>query len=222
MPDLTGTWRLVLDVATLAKIPVLGTTKIHTHQVMLVSVVRGAAGFEAHHDTCSLQADTRPSIATTEFPAAFIDAIPAKDYPIQLKSAGSGWDVHMDLLPVAVGYEPSTGAFPTRLDAPSVTDWDRDGQPAATIRLHVPIFGTIDVYQAQTSRTLLDGRVASPDLLEGFISVAELQQRTLGASNRLFVQNPDLRADPPNSTFRLERVPTGATCASVAVTTSAP
>lgn len=215
-PDLTGAWRLVLDVTTLAKIPVLGTTKIHTHQVMLVAVTRGAEGFRAQHDTCSLQADTRPSIATTEFPAAFVEAIPAKEYPIELNSTASGWNVHMDLLTVAVGYDPEAGAFPTSLTAAAVTDWDRDGQPAATIRLHVPILGAVDVYQAQTSRTLLDGRLTSADLMEGSISVAELQQRTLGASNRLFVQNPELYADPPNSRFRLERVAAGATCATVA------
>ncbi|GDX79137.1 hypothetical protein LBMAG42_09480 [Deltaproteobacteria bacterium] len=214
-PDLTGAWRLVLDVATMAKIPVLGTTKIHTRQVMLVAVSRHPEGFRAHHDTCAFEADTQPSIATTEFPAAFIDAIPAKDYPIELKSTGSGWDAHMDLLPVPVGYDPQAGAFPTSLTAPAVTDWDRDGLPAATVRLHVPLFGAIDVYRAQTSRTILDGRVSSPDLLEGSISVADLQQRTLGASNRLFIQNPELQFDSENSRFRLERVAAGTTCATV-------
>lgn len=214
-PDLTGAWRLVLDVATLAKIPVIGTTKIHTHQVMLVSVTRHAEGFHAHHDTCTFEADTRPSIATSEFPAAFVDAIPAKDYPIDLNSTASGWEVHMDLLAVPVGYDPEAGAFPTTLTAPSVTDWDRDGQPAATIRMRIPLFGAIDVYRAQTSRTILDGRVTSADLLEGSISVADLQQRTLGASNRLFIQNPELEFDPANSRFRLERVALGTTCATV-------
>ena len=214
-PDLTGAWRLVLDVATKAKIPVIGTTKIHTHQVMLVAVSRRPSGFLANHDTCTFEADTRPSIATTEFPAAFIDAIPAKEYPIELKPMAPGWAVHMDLLPVPVGYDPAAGAFPTSLTAPSVTDWDRDGQPAATVRLHVPLFGAIDVYRAQTSRTILDGLVTNADLLEGSISVADLQQRTLGASNRLFIQNPELEFDPVNSRFRLERVAVGTTCATV-------
>ncbi len=215
-PDLTGSWRLVLDVATQADIPVLGTTRIRTVQVMLVDVAVSPAGLWARHDTCSLEAETQPSIATTSFPAAFVDAIPSKEYLVELTPSGSGWGVHMDLGSVALGYDPEVGGFPSALQAPGVIDWDHDGAPAATIQITVPLFGMVSVYRAQTSRAVLDGRVTPAGQVEGAVTVSELQQRTLGASSRLFIQNPEVRSDPANSRFTMQRVPKGSTCLSVA------
>jgi hypothetical protein len=212
-PDLAGTWRLTLDVSTIADVSFLGQTTITSRQTMIAQVSRTAEGFHVHQDTCGLAARTRPTIAETSFPAAFVDAVPDKEYPLELRPEGAGWAVRMDLGPIAIGFDPATHpGFPSAVTDASVIDWDNDGKPAATIHVTLPIFGTFDIYQAQTSRAILDGTVLSADKLAGGAHIEDLRQRTLAATNRLFVQNPKLTSDPANSSFRMERAPGDARC----------
>jgi hypothetical protein len=213
LPNLQGAWRITLDTATHAQVPVLGTTTITSRQVMIAKVQRTESGFIVDHDTCGLAAKTRPALADTSFPAAFVDAVPDKRYPLELTRSGSGWAVHMDLGPIAIGFDPGVSAsVPQSLSDPAVVDWDHDGKPAATIHLQVPILGTVEVYQAQTARAVLDGMVVSDSEMAGGAQVQELRQRTLGASNRLFVQNPTLQSDPAASRFDMVRVDPTASC----------
>lgn len=214
--DLSGTWQMVLDTATRAAVPVLGSTSIRTHQTMVATVQRsGVDGFIVSHDVCTLSAETRPALATTHFPEAFVSAIPDKSYPLELSQEGGRLRARMNLQPLAVGYDPDkTSTLPQSLDAPSIVDWDNDGKPASTIEIEVPLLGTVEVYQVQVATAMLDGWVTSADEISGGASVVGLQQRTLGASNRLFIQNPTLSADPSASTFRMTRAASGTRCPS--------
>ncbi|MBM4392560.1 MAG: hypothetical protein FJ090_15675 [Deltaproteobacteria bacterium] len=214
--DFSGTWQMVLDTATHAAVPVLGRTSIYTHQTMVATVTRaGTDGFVVSHDVCTLVAETRPALATTHFPDAFVNAIPGKSYPLELSDEGGRLRARMNLQPLAVGYDPDkTTALPQSLDSPSIVDWDNDGKAAATIEIHLPVLGTVEVYQVQVATAILDGWVRSNDEISGGAAVVGLQQRTLGASNRLFVQNPTLSADPSASSFRMTRAPEGTRCPS--------
>ncbi len=214
--DFSGTWQMVLDTATRAAVPVLGSTSIRTHQTMVATVSRsGSDAFVVSHDVCTLSAEARPALATTRFPDAFINAIPDKTYPLELSEEGGRLRARMNLQPLAVGYDPDkTTALPQSLDAPSIVDWDQDGKPASTIEIQVPLLGTVEVYQVQVATAMLDGWVRSADEISGGAAVVGLQQRTLGASNRLFVQNPTLSADPAASSFRMNRVASGTRCPS--------
>ncbi|MEK7269777.1 MAG: hypothetical protein AAB215_02415 [Planctomycetota bacterium] len=214
-PDLSGTWDLALDVATLANVSFLGTTTIVSHQWMVAEVRREGDGYVVTHDTCGLTAETRPALAQTRFPQAFVDAIPDKTYPLELSTVEGRTRAYMDLRPLAIGFDPQQATvLPQAIDAPGVTDWDGDGKAAATIHLLVPIFGTIEVYQVQTATAVLDGWVRGNDEISGGAEIRDLQQRTLGASNRIFVQNPALRNDPAGSSFRMTRTTPGARCRS--------
>lgn len=214
-PDLEGTWNLALDVATVANVSFLGHTTIVSHQWMVAEVVREGSGYVVTHDTCGLTAVTRPALAQTRFPRAFVDAIPDKTYPLELSAVNGRIQAHMDLGPLAIGFDPGTAVgLPQALDAPGVTDWDGDGKAAATIHLDLPLFGTVEVYQVQTATAVLDGWVRGSDEISGGAEIRDLYQRTLGASNRLFIQNPSLRNDPAGSSFRMTRTTPGTRCSS--------
>lgn len=217
-PDLTGTWRLDLEVVTHAVVPVLGTTTVYTHQIMVATVVRDGARQVQTHDTCALQARSSRPLAEPTLPPAFVAAVPNKTYPLVLTPLPDGtWQVQADFQPLYIGYDPTVtgGALPQKAGDPGIVDWDGDGRPGATVLLDVPLFGRVEVYQAQRGRTILTGRVETPDRLAGGVRVDMFGQRTLSASNRLFAANPDLRMNPELSWFRQTRVPAGTTCATV-------
>lgn len=213
--DLSGVWRVTMEIVTAARIPVLGTTDIHTYQTMLATVSADGPGFTVHHQTCTFRAESRPSLATTHFPQAFVDAIPDRDYRLELVDGAAGPAGSMHVGFVAVGWDPALGSFPERLDAPSVVDWDHDTAPAATVQLQVPIFGTVDVYQVQAQDLWFDAASVSADAIVGTVRIEGMRSRTLGATNRLFIQNPKLQQLPGRSPFRFERAPPGTTCATL-------
>lgn len=211
--QLVGTYEMQLDIATNAKVPIIGETLILSRQKMLAHISYGSGGLVVHHATCTLAAKTKPALAATKFPVAFVDAIPDKTYPLELSGTSTAWTAHMDLGGLPIGFDPSKSATPpSSIDHPAVYDWDNDGKPAATVHLEVPLFGTIEVYQAQTARAVLDGKVVSADKIEGGVRVIDFYQRTLSASNRLFIQNPVLTNNAALSTFRLSRIADQATC----------
>jgi hypothetical protein len=217
-PDLTGTWRLDLEVQTQATMPVFGGTTVTTHQIMLATVTRGADGRQVQtHDTCDMYATASRAITEPALPRAFVDAIPDKSYPLEFTATADGWRVDMDFKPLHIGYDPgpSAGALPQEIGDPGVIDWDHDGHPGATIRLAVPLFGDVAVYQVQRTHARIRGTILSADRIDGKVRLDEFVQRTIGASNRLFAQNPTLEALAEKSWFRQERVPTGTTCAAL-------
>ena len=211
--DLTGTWAATMEVVTSAKIPVLGKTDVHTYQWMVATITPKGEGFRVHHDACAFRAESKPSLASTSFAKAFVDSIPDRDYDVSYVTGDPGVVARMHVGFVAVGWDPARGAFPETLDAPSVIDWDRDGTPAATVQLKIPIFGRVDVYQAQAQDLWFDLSKVTADVIEGTVRIEGMRQRTLGASNRLFIQNPALKQDPARSKVRFTRAAAGAGCA---------
>lgn len=212
-PDLAGVWAVTMEIVTSARIPVLGTTDIHTHQTMLATVNADGPGFHVHHQTCTFRAESKPSLATTHFPQAFVDAIPDRDYRLELADGGVGPGGTMHVGFVSVGWDPALGPFPERLEAPSVIDWDRDAAPAATVQLIVPLFGKVSVYQVQAQDLWFDATRVTAEEMVGTVRIEGMRSRTLGASNRLFIQNPALRQLPARSPFRFVRAAADTDCA---------
>ena len=213
-PDLSGTWKLELNGTNQVEIPVLGSNKVRSRQVMLVHI-RGNDPIIQRHRVCSLKVDSDRSVIHTIIPDPWVAALPRKEYPIEIKQREDGtWSYRADLLPLRIGYDPNvTGdELPQDIDSPGVIDWDGDGKPAATVYLEMNLFGDVEVYLVQAANTILEGTMTDDRHIDGQMLLAELRQRTIGASNRLFISNPDVKPYPPESTFKLSRVSDGSSC----------
>ena len=215
-PDLSGTWRMDLSLTTEAKVPVIGKTVIQTDSIYIVEISGPPDAPVQEQRVCSITPNSSRSVVTTTIPDTFINAMPAKRFPLALTDLGDGrWRVVGDMQPLAIGFnrERSPGGVPQQADHPAIGDHEGDGHPGATVHLSAPLFGKVEVYMVQHARTVVDGVWSGGDLVEGSATVNDFGQRTVGASNRLFIANPELRAVPETSIFRLARVPAATTCA---------
>jgi len=213
-PDLRGAWRMDLSLTTKATIPVLGETIIQTGSVYLVEIVGTPDAPIQQQTVCSITPDASRSIATTTIPPGFIDAMPDKRFALSVRPDGSQWAVSGDMKMLAIGYDldKAPAGIPQEAEHAAVIDHEGDGNPGATVHLKAPLFGQVEVYMLQRARTTVAGTWDGRDRIDGKATVLDFAQRTIGASNRLFVANPKLEAVPETSTWRMTRVPKGTTC----------
>jgi hypothetical protein len=200
--ELTGTWRVDLHLVHDVRIPVLGRSRSDSRTVQLWEVADGAM-LNRH---CSIQAVARNPIGKPRMPAPFVAHIARTAAPV----AVDGATFRVDLGLARIGF--AGDEVPQSPDDPATRDHEADGLPGATIHVWAPLFGEVDVYIAQQSHLVLEGTVDG-DRVAGRATQSELVQRTLGAANRLFAQQPDLTPVPDESTFTMTRVPDGTTCA---------
>lgn len=223
-PDMRGTWRFDLRIVSNAKVPVLGTTEVKSRTTFLATVSGSQERPTIHTVPCHLQAEPSRAIAKTIVPKTFIDALPQKRFPAELKQQGEGWAFHADMKPQYLGYDPKIAGEkpPHDKDAKGITDLEGDGHPGGTIHLDAPIFGIIELYVVQRAHTVLDGSWTGAEVWEGDATVLAFGQRTIGASNRLFVANAEVTVDQKNSRYRWARVPEGTSCSQLKKGTGAP
>jgi hypothetical protein len=217
-PSIDGTWYLRMRTSTDARVPIIGTTNIKTTTHMLIKIDTREEGLFQSQKTCVV--DTRPSrkIAQTTLPKAFIDHLPEKTYPITLKSNGrGGWDYRADLKQQYVGYRGALAkdGIPKKADHPAVYDWDEDGKPGASVLVTIPIIGNTRIYMVQTNHTFLNGALDEDGVIRGTAHQRILQQRTIGADNRLLAASPNVSISPGHDAFELMRRPSGTTCAEI-------
>lgn len=213
--DLSGTWYLRIRTATDAKIAIIGTTHIRSTTHLLATIQDTPSGLKQTQQTCSV--DNRPSrsITRTVLPEAFIAHLPVKTYPIQITAKADGTiGYSADLKQQYVGYDGAiaNGTIPESRKDPAVTDWDEDGYPGASVLVDIPLFGHIRIYLVQTNHTFLRGVVMGTDRVEGTTHLKLLDQRTIGADNRLFAANPKLTIGTGHNHFEMMRTEEGATC----------
>ncbi len=223
-PDLRGLWRFDLRIVSNAKVPVLGTTEVKSRTTFLATVDGTAEAPVIHTRPCQLQAEPSRAIAKTIVPQSFIEALPRKTFAPRLEAGDGGWRFHADMRPQYLGYDPKVAGEkpPHDKEAKGITDLEGDGHPGGTIHLDAPIFGLIELYVVQRAHTVLDGTWTGADVWEGDATVLAFGQRTIGASNRLFVANAEVTVDQANSRFRWARVPPGTTCGQLKAGTGAP
>jgi hypothetical protein len=217
-PDLTGTWYLRIRTATDARVPIIGNTHIRSTTHLLVSIANINGVPNQTQRTCIVDSRPSRSITRTVLPKAFVDHLPVKTYPVTLsKSEDGSWSYNADLHQQYVGYdgEKAGGVIPEDDKDPSVFDWDEDGEPGASILIDIPIFGHIRIYMVQTNHTLLSGRVINTNRLEGHSKQLLLDQRTIGADNRLLAASPKLTVGKGHDRFEMMRIDEGATCADI-------
>jgi hypothetical protein len=210
-----GRYGLDVRVAAVARVPFFGDEPSVTRTVMLIDVRRTDAGMVQRQRVCHVSTAS-PRMRTT-IPAAFVDALPVREYPGIFPDA-AGDRYFADTGVESIGFDPAAtaGLLPRGASDRGVVDSDGDGNPGATVVGHFPLFGAVRLYLVQRSHVTLEGRRTAPGRVEGTVHVRLMEQRTIGASNRLFRRNVTVRPDPERSGFTLLRVPAGTDCAELA------
>jgi len=215
---MAGDWRFDVVVSTQARVPILGDVRVQTQKVMLAHVDEQPDGsLVQQHTACAMYARSNRKLAETWFPPSFVSAMRDQRYTITAMPEAGGLHLHSQVSPVVIGWDPALagGGMPRKLDDPGVIDADLDGEPGVTVHVRAPLFGQISIYMVQSSQTSIDGWAKDTDTIVGTAQLDHLDQRTLGASNRLFATNVPLAPDDHDSWFRMVRVPTGTTCATL-------
>lgn len=198
-----GRYAMELRVGSVARVPMMGAQRSVTRSILLVEVERRAGRLVQRQRVCDVDISS-PRLRMT-VPAAFIRALAPREYPADVRSGAPAYtaDSGVD----HVGYDPrlTGGTLPVDARSPGVVDSDGDGAPGATVLAHFPVVGRVRVFVAQRAHVVLHGRRTSDDRVEGDVEVRLLEQRTLGASNRMFARTLPLRPDPATSGFTMVR-----------------
>lgn len=201
-----GRYVLVLKVATLATAPWFPTVPGASTSTVLVDLVREGDGWLQTGRVCGVQIDGG-AIARIEVPPAFLAAMTPSRVVPSLDGAHFRADLGLDV----VGFR--RGSLPTSLD--ETYDWDGDGRPAATIRLHIPAIGDAELYVVQAAHVILDGTVTATGI-RGGIEVRRFEQDTLGATPSWLAAKTRMTVDLGRSGFTMAPVAPETTCADLA------
>lgn len=194
-----------LRVASVARVPVVGSERSVTRSLLLVDLERVGDRLVQRQRVCDV--DIRSSRVRMTVPDAFVGSLRPKSYTAHVQGPAEARRFTADLGEEALGYDPAVtgGALPRDGEAPGVLDSDGDGQPGATVIGHFPLFGAVRLYVAQRSHVVLHGRQTGPDRIEGGLDIRALESRTLGASNGMFRRSLEVRPDAAASGFTLVR-----------------
>jgi hypothetical protein len=202
-----GRYALELRVASVARVPVVGAQRSVTRSLLLVDVERQGGRLMQRQRVCHIDIQS-PRVRMT-VPEAYVRALQPREYPAEIRGDEGARSYTADSGMDYVGYDPrfTGGALPANRTSPGVLDSDRDGEPGATVVGHFPLFGSVRMFVAQRSHLVLRGRRVAADRVEGRIEVLALEQRMLGASNRLFNRDLTVQPDPSASGFTMVRAP---------------
>jgi hypothetical protein len=200
--QLTGTYRADLHLVHEVAVPVLGRTHSDSFTVQLWRI---DADGTLRNEHCSISASPRRRIGRPTIPQAFARAIPHAEARVQV----DGEQLRVDMGPSFIGFDGTE--LPDGPEHPAVVDHEGDGKPGATMSVWAPFFGEVELYVAQRTHVVFEGRIEG-DGVVGKVRQIELSQRTLDAANRLFVRNPDIRPLDEESRFSLRPVPASTTC----------
>jgi hypothetical protein len=200
-----GRYAMELRVGSIARVPMMGAQRSVTRSLLLVEVERRAGRLVQRQRVCDVDINS-PRLRMT-VPTAFVRALAPREYPADVRGDAPDRSYTADSGVDHVGYDPrlTGGTLPRDARSPGVVDSDGDGAPGATVVAHFPVVGQVRFFVAQRAHVVLHGRRTSDDRVEGDVEVLLLEQRTLGASNRMFARTLPLRPDPANSRFTMVR-----------------
>lgn len=143
----------------------------------------------------------------TEYPQAFLDAVPVRERRATVSGEGRGALFMTEPYAQTLGVElaaPLTDALPAEVDDARLRDADGDGQPGVSIRISHPMVGTGEVYVAQRSVARLEGYQEERGRIRGVIYTRADTLR-LGASRWWLMADTPQRPhpDPKESPFVL-------------------
>ena len=200
-PDLSGAWRMDVNIVSRAKVPVFGEIESASISKVDVTITRDGEGWRMRQVVCASHVESR--FARTTLPPALLRSLPPREHPVLL----DGSSFIADPGPEALGWRGAR--FPTSAADPNIFDQDGDGRPGVTVVVDVPLYGRGEIWLVQHAHSVYRGTVVSPDRIEGKVETVFLRQLTLGASAKMFEKGPESTPVPERSTFVLTRAPAG-------------
>lgn len=198
-------WGLEVDVASLAKVPLMGKVHILTRSLLRATLTETETGLVQQQQLCEVHVEDDVRISQTFIPQSFVRSMPPVTYPARIDPETGAY--FADPGGYVVGYDASLSpdAVPKKKNDPAVIDSDHDGHPGATVILKVPLFGRVDLYIAQRGHQQFVGKLVDGKI-RGEIVIIETLMNTLGASNRLFAMQSNSDVRPSFSGFRMEPI----------------
>ncbi|MCB9743764.1 MAG: hypothetical protein H6740_14285 [Alphaproteobacteria bacterium] len=218
LPALAAAYAAEVIVATTATVPVMGEIRLLTHTLMRVEHVEVEGALLQRQEICAVASRDDTRMSETSMPPAFVASLPASLYPVSIEPLGDdAWRWRWDPGPVYVGYLPSDtdSSAPESVEDPRVVDTDHDGQPAATVRLSIPLLGDADLYTVHRNHVRMDG-VMRDGVIEGSVRILGIEQLTVGASRALFAHSARVAPVSAQSSFRMWPVEAEVDCAQLA------
>ena len=213
-PLALGMYRLEMILASSTRLPFFGMSKSASRSVSLIEIRSNGAGLLQAHEVCDFRVLQDSALIRMVFPDKFVAALAKHSYPIQVEKDGQGWRYRADLGIEQIGYKsmPGESILPTKLNDSSVYDWDGDGQPAATLKVSVPLLPNGELYVVQRGQSILNGRITGRGRIEGSIEVRSFEHRVLGAWPPFLNRSPEIVPDPAESRFSIISIPQDSTC----------
>ena len=216
-PLAPGAYRLEMIMASTTRVPLFGTSKSASKSVSLVEIKRDGAALIQTHKACEFRVLEDSKFIKMIFPDKFVAALARHTYPLQVDKDALGWSYRADLGVERIGYKSigNETELPSKIDDPAVYDWEGDGQPAATLKISIPLLPDGELYVVQRGHSILNGRIVQTGRVEGNIETRLFEQRVLGAWPGFLNQSAEVQPDPKESRFILSRIADGSSCESL-------
>jgi len=214
IPLTPGTYRLEMIMASTTRVPFFGSSKSASKAISLVEIKRTGAALMQTHKACDFRVVEDSKFIKMIFPDKFVAALATHTYPVEVEQDAEGWRYRADLGVERIGYKASTvdPGLPAKIGDPTVYDWDGDGQPAATLKISIPLLPDGELYVVQRGHSILNGRIVQPGKVEGSIETRLFEQRVLGARPGFLNRSPDVQPDAKESRFILTQIADGSSC----------
>lgn len=211
--DIEGRWHLTVTLPIVQRAPLLGDTSrdFIMHGIVEVSGEEGALTQRTR--PCAVELQGRGA-TRVEVPARFPEAIDVPRSPISF----DGDRVGAALEGIRVSHR-AEGTLPSDEGDPAVLDGDHDGEPGATVILHVLEMGEVKLFVVLSLDLELDGERTTDERTaderyEGAVTVRTFEQNILGSAPGLPVLD-QVKTSGEDGRFTLERAPDDATCESL-------
>ena len=138
-PDIRGYWRIDHRTTLRSELPVLLEEVETTIDTVLIAQVGQEEGdLWIHYQVCDVRMENTPGYNHTLLPDAFLEALPYRARPAQLRSIEDGWQLivprQYELRGLSME-KPELDPFPVDESDLRIFDQDRDGSPGLTARL---------------------------------------------------------------------------------------
>jgi hypothetical protein len=194
---------------------VIGKSSSTTTAVVLLDVAPRDGGFEARQTVCDIRVSQAVGAVRTVLPKALQALGNAEIQRFSPREVGARVELEFERSSRVWGAqltEPRAEALPTSPSDPRVFDADRDGKPGVTVAIKGMVEG--EIYLVQRDSSVLRGALLPSGEVRGSLEWSS-EVSVLDATSPLLMSPPASTPDPARSTFRMVRIDSADTCATV-------